>query len=188
MTLGKRVLDLAVGVPLAVALTPVASAVAVAVFLTSGWPVVINQTRVGANERPFACVKFRTMRVGVPVVAKALLERDATLYTPLGPFLRNTSLDELPQLWNVLRGEMSLVGPRPALPSQEDLLNLRRGHGITPLRPGMTGLAQVLGRESLTLSTKVRAEALYARRTSLRLDLGIMLWTVRAVLRGRGAF
>lgn len=185
---GKRLLDLAVGVPIAILISPGIAVIGLAIVATSGRPAFLVQTRVGANEKPFGCVKFRTMRLGVPVVAKALLARDANLYTPLGPFLRRTSLDELPQLWNVLHGEMSLVGPRPALPSQEDLLTLRRKHGITELQPGMTGLAQVLGRESLTLSTKARAEALYARRASLRLDLGIMIWTIRAVLFGRGAY
>ncbi len=115
--------------------------------------------------------------------------RDADRHlTPVGAFLRRTSLDELPQLWNVLRGEMSLVGPRPALPSQGDLLELRRRCDVSRLKPGLTGLAQVMGREALTLSTKVRLEALYARRESRRLDLLILLWTARAVLLGRGAF
>lgn len=184
----QRPVDLALGVPAAVVALPIVALCALIVVVTSGWPPFIYQVRVGARERPIRVLKLRTMRQGVPVVAKASLERDASLYTPPGPFLRRTSLDELPQLWNVLRGDMSLVGPRPALPSQEDLLALRRRHGVTRLRPGITGLAQVLGRESLTLSTKARAEALYARRASLRLDLGIMLWTIRAVLFGRGAY
>ena len=184
----KRATDLLIGVPAALIALPVVGALSAANILTSGWPPLIVQTRVGAGERPIRVVKLRTMRRGVPVVAKSLLARDAGLYTPLGPFLRRTSLDELPQLWNVLRGEMSLVGPRPALPSQHDLLTLRRRHGVTRLRPGITGLAQVLGRESLTLSTKARAEALYARRASLSLDLRILAWTIRAVLFGRGAF
>lgn len=184
----NRAADLVIGLPAAVVALPVVVALCVANTVTSGWPPLIVQTRVGARERPIRIVKLRTMRRGVPVVAKSLLDHRADLYTPLGRFLRRTSLDELPQLWNVLGGDMSLVGPRPALPSQEDLLELRRRHGVTRLRPGITGLAQVLGRESLTLSTKARADALYARRVSLWLDLRILLWTVRAVLFGRGAF
>lgn len=167
---------------------PLVCVIAATVLLTSGWPVFLLQRRIGAAEGPFAVVKFRTMRRDVPVLAKALLQQDDALYTPLGPFLRRFSLDELPQLWNVLRGEMSLVGPRPALPSQLDLLALRRRHGVTDLKPGVTGLAQVVGRESLTLSTKVRCEALYAKRISLRLDLLILVWTIRAVFFGRGAY
>lgn len=184
----KRALDLVLGLPLTLIALPVIAALCIANVVTSGWPPLIVQTRVGVGEHPIRVVKLRTMRRGVPIVAKALLGRRQDVYTRLGPFFRRTSLDELPQLWNVLRGDMSLVGPRPALPSQEDLLALRRRSHVTQLRPGITGLAQVLGRESLTLSTKARAEALYARRVSLGLDLRIMAWTVRAVLFGRGAY
>lgn len=184
----KRTLDLVVGIPAAVALAPLIGAVALLAFVTSGRPVFIVQTRVGADERPIRVAKFRTMKRGVPVVAKSLLAPSPEIYTPLGPFLRRWSLDELPQIVNVLRGDMSLVGPRPALPSQEDLLALRRRHGVTSLKPGITGLAQVKGREALTLSTKVRFDALYLRRHSVCLDLLIVLWTARALLSGRGAY
>lgn len=183
----SRALDLVIAVPAGLLAAPLLALLSIAVVLTSGWPPLIAQTRVGAFERPIRVLKLRTMRRGVPVIAKALLDHRADVYTPLGPALRRTSLDELPQLWNVLRGEMRLVGPRPALPTQHDLLELRRHHGVTALKPGITGLAQVLGRESLTLSTKARAEALYARRRSLRLDICILLWSIRAVLFGRGA-
>jgi O-antigen biosynthesis protein WbqP len=181
-------MDLLLGVPVAIVAVPLLAALSVLIVLTSGWPPMIVQTRVGADERQMSVVKLRTMRRGTPVVAKSLLDRRSDVYTTLGPVLRRASLDELPQIWNVLRGDMSLVGPRPALPSQHDLLTLRRRHGVTRLKPGITGLAQVLGREDLTLSTKVRSEALYARRVSARLDLLLLLWTVRAVLFGRGAF
>ncbi len=184
----KRLVDLVLGTAMAVVALPLVAALAILVLGTSGWPPLIIQTRVGAGERPIRVPKLRTMKRGVPLVAKSLMDRTADVYTPLGPFLRRTSLDELPQLWSVLRGDMSLVGPRPALASQHDLLELRRRHGVTALRPGLTGLAQVLGREDLTLSTKVRSEALYARRRSICLDLRLMVWTVRAVFFGRGAF
>lgn len=184
----KRALDLIVGLPATLVSIPLLAALSAAIVATSGWPPMILQTRVGADERPIQVLKLRTMRRDMPVVAKALLERDPAMYTRLGPFLRRTSLDELPQLWSVLTGEMSLVGPRPALPSQQDLLELRRLHGVIHLRPGITGLAQVLGRESLTLFTKVRAEALYARRVSLWLDLRVLGWTLWAVIFGRGAY
>lgn len=184
----NRAADLVLGIPAAVLTLPVVAVLCVANTVTGGWPPLIVQTRVGADERPIRIVKLRTMRRGVPVVAKSLIDPHADLFTPMGRILRRTSLDELPQLWNVLAGDMSLVGPRPALPSQHDLLALRRRDGTIGLRPGITGLAQILGRESLTLSTKARADALYARRASLLLDLWILAWTVRAVLFGRGAF
>ena len=184
----KRLLDLVLGVPIAVVISPLIALIALAIIATSGRPAFLVQNRVGANEVPFRCIKFRTMRVGVPIVAKHLFVPTADSYTPLGPLLRRSSLDELPQIWNVLRGEMSLVGPRPALPTQHDLLELRRRHGVTRLRPGITGLAQVEGRESLTMPTKVRFEALYARRQSVVLNLRIIAWTARALLSGRGAY
>ena len=184
----KRVLDLVLGIPIAVALSPLLTVVAGAVLVTSGRPVFLVQTRVGADERSFAVLKFRTMRRDAPTVAKSDLEPVADLYTPLGPFLRRWSLDELPQLVNVLRGEMSLVGPRPALPTQDRLLALRRKHRVTELKPGLTGLAQIEGRESLTTATKVRFEAHYRQHRSLAYDWCIILRTARAIFSRRGAF
>jgi O-antigen biosynthesis protein WbqP len=184
----KRLLDLAVGLPLTLVCAPIIALFCVLIMATSGWPPMIIQTRVGAGERPIRVLKLRTMKLGVPVVAKSLLDRSQAVYAPMGTALRRLSIDEVPQLLNVVAGDMSLVGPRPALPSQTDLLDLRRKHGVIPLKPGITGLAQVLGREELSLSTKVRSEALYARRMSVRLDLMILAWTIRAVLLGRGAF
>lgn len=184
----KRPLDLIGGGVGLVASVPLIAIVATLVLITSGRPVFLVQTRVGAAEQPLRVIKFRTMRVGVPVVAKSELERRREMYTPLGPWLRRVSLDELPQLINVVRGDMSLVGPRPALPSQHSLLSLRRKYGITAQKPGITGLAQILGRENMSLATKVRAETVYVHRASLALDLRILLLTVRAVLFGRGAY
>jgi O-antigen biosynthesis protein WbqP len=171
-----------------VLISPVIALLAIAVVATSGWPPFVAQERVGAHELRIRIIKLRTMRRGTPVVAKNLLPPDRDRYTLIGPFLRRWSLDELPQIVNVLLGTMSLVGPRPSLPSQRDLLALRHRYGIDAQRPGLTGLAQVEGRESLTLSTKVRFEHIYARRESLRLDALIIAWTVRALLTGRGAF
>ncbi len=187
----KRALDVIVGVPLTIALTPFMAALAVLVLLTSGWPPLIRQTRVGAAERPIAVWKFRTMRKGTPVIAKAALlgptSERAAPYTRIGPVLRRFSLDELPQLYSVVRGDMTLVGPRPALPTQDDLLTLRRACGVTILKPGLTGLAQIEGREALTLSTKVRFEAHYLRHHSLGYDLLIIARTFGAVLSRKGA-
>lgn len=184
----KRGLDLALGIPAAMVALPVVAVVAVLVLLTSGWPPFVVQTRVGAYERPIRVAKVRTMRRGTPLVAKSELRPSAGVYTPLGPLLRRSSLDELPQLWSVLKGDMSLVGPRPPVFSQTDLMALRRKHGVQEDRPGITGLAQVLGRESLTLSSKVRCEALYHRERSLGLDLAILGRTLRALVSRRGAY
>ncbi len=188
----KRPLDLALGIPFAVAAAPIILVLCAFVTFVSGWPPLIVQTRVGAGERPIRVVKLRTMRVGVPTVAKSDLLSSPGLpdkpYISGGRFLRAASLDELPQIYNVLIGSMSLVGPRPALPSQEDLLTLRRAHDVTALRPGITGLAQINGREALSLATKVRFEAHYRRHASLGLDLAILFKTARAIVSGRGAY
>lgn len=188
----KRAVDLTLAVPAAIVAAPIIATLALIVLATSGWPPIVVQTRVGARERPIKVMKLRTMRLGTPTVAKADLLRSeragaTNMYTPLGPLLRRLSLDELPQLFSVVAGEMSLVGPRPALPSQHDLLALRRRHRVTDLEPGLTGLAQIEGRESLTLSTKVRFEAHYRRHMSLCFDLAIIGRTFGAILSRRGA-
>lgn len=191
--IAKRALDLVLGTLAAIVLTPVIAACALLVLVTSGWPPYVVQTRVGAGERLFRMLKLRTMRRGAPVVAKAALLRtggaeERALFTPLGPLLRRWSIDELPQIYSVVGGDMSLVGPRPALPSQSDLLALRRRRGVTALKPGLTGLAQVKGRESLTLATKVRFEAHYLRHRSFGLDVAIIAGTPRALFARRGAY
>lgn len=192
MRIAKRGLDLAIGVPAAIVVAPVLAVLAALVFVTSGWPPLIRQVRVGAGEAPIPVWKLRTMRRGTPVVAKsALLGREAgegeVRYTPLGLWMRRFSLDELPQVYSVVKGDMTLVGPRPALPTQHDLLALRRRHGVTRLKPGLTGLAQIEGREALTVPTKVRFESHYLRHMSLGYDVGIIARTFRAVLSKKGA-
>ena len=189
----KRALDIFLGVPAAIFATPVVGLLALLVVISSGWPPFLVQTRVGADERPIRVLKFRTMRRGTPTLAKAELLRSdlaraRSLYTPLGPLMRHLSLDELPQIYHVIEGTMSLVGPRPALPSQHDLLALRRRAGVTALKPGLSGLAQIKGREALTLATKVRLEKHYLRHASIALDLSIIARTLPALLSRRGAF
>src|SRR5467141_515414 len=127
---GKRAFDLVFGVPIALLSIPVIALVAIAIALVDGLPVLLRQGRVGAHEKTFTMFKFRTMARGVPTVAKSELAPDRTVYTRLGPALRRSSLDELPQVINVLIGNMSLIGPRPALPTQLDLIELRRRKGI----------------------------------------------------------
>ena len=163
--------------------------IATTIILDSGRPVLIKQRRIGVGGGEFGMWKFRTLPVGTPQMAKADLLRDRQpATTGLGRFLRRYSLDELPQLLNVVAGTMSLIGPRPALYTQDDLVALRLAAGVLRVRPGITGLAQVSGRENLPLPEKVALDADYVRRLSPALDLLIALRTAGAVLRARGSY
>lgn len=178
----KRLSDLAM---VLVALTLLAIPmllVALAVSLTSKGPILYWSERVGRHNRLFAMPKFRSMRVGTPVVATHLLGSPHAHLTPIGSFLRKTSLDELPQLWSILRGEMSFVGPRPALFNQADLTALRTQAGVDVLTPGLTGWAQVNGRDELPVDRKVQLDLEYLRRMSLAFDLRILWLTAIKVL------
>jgi O-antigen biosynthesis protein WbqP len=182
----KRLFDMVgAGVGL-VALSPVLLGIGLAVRLESRGPALHWSKRVGRGNRIFRMPKFRTMRVGAPDVATHLLEDPQRWVTPLGRWLRRTSLDELPQLWSVLVGDMSLVGPRPALFNQDDLVALRTEAGVHALRPGVTGWAQVNGRDELPIPEKVRLDREYLERCSLAFDLRILVATARAALSGRG--
>lgn len=165
---------------------PVLLALAMAVRLTSPGPAIHWSRRVGRNNRIFAMPKFRSMRTDTPDVATHLLEDPGRWITPIGGFLRRSSLDELPQLWSVLVGDMSLVGPRPALFNQDDLVALRTEAGVHHLRPGLTGWAQVNGRDELPIPDKVRLDAEYLARRSFGFDLVIILATARTALSARG--
>ncbi len=149
--------------------------VGLVVFLTSPGPVLYWSDRVGRQNRIFKMPKFRSMRVDAPTVASHLLADPAPYFTPIGSFLRKTSLDELPQLWSIFKGDMSLVGPRPALFNQADLIAQRTEQGVHELVPGLTGWAQVNGRDELSIPEKVWLDAEYLRRQSLWFDLSI-LW------------
>jgi O-antigen biosynthesis protein WbqP len=158
-----------------------------AVWLTSGRPVLYWSDRVGRRNRIFRMPKFRTMRTDTPEVASHLLtDRNAWL-TPMGKFLRRTSLDELPQLWSILTGDMTLVGPRPALFNQDDLVALRTAHGVHELKPGLTGWAQVNGRDELPIPDKVALDAYYLKHRSVWFDLKVLAITAWKVLRRDGA-
>ena len=165
---------------------PVLLALGVAVRLTSPGPAIHWSRRVGRGNREFAMPKFRSMRTDTPDVATHLLEDPGRWITPLGRFLRRSSLDELPQLWSVLVGDMSLVGPRPALFNQHDLVQLRTEAGVERLRPGVTGWAQINGRDELPIPEKVKLDREYLERQSLGLDLAIILATARIAFTGRG--
>jgi O-antigen biosynthesis protein WbqP len=182
----KRAVDLAGALAGLVLLSPVLLAVAIAVRLESPGPALHWSRRVGRDNVIFRMPKFRTMRVGAPNVATHLLEDPDQWITPIGQFLRRTSLDEIPQLWSVLKGDMSLVGPRPALFNQDDLVALRTAGGVHRLRPGLTGWAQVNGRDELPIPRKVELDIEYLQRRSLGFDLQILFATARAALSGRG--
>jgi O-antigen biosynthesis protein WbqP len=160
--------------------------VALAVKLTSPGPAVYWSDRVGRHNRNFRMPKFRSMRIGTPAVATHLLQDPDAWLTPIGAFLRKTSLDELPQLWSILVGDMSIVGPRPALFNQEDLIALRTERGVHELVPGLTGWAQVNGRDELPIPQKVELDVEYLRRRSFLFDLRILWLTVVKVLRRDG--
>ncbi|MGB7535085.1 MAG: sugar transferase, partial [Azonexus sp.] len=142
--------------------------------------------RVGRHNRIFRMPKFRSMRIGTPAVATHLLQDPDAWLTPIGAFLRKTSLDELPQLWSILAGDMSIVGPRPALFNQDDLIALRSERGVHELAPGLTGWAQVNGRDELPIPQKVELDVEYLRRRSFLFDLRIVWLTVVKVLRRDG--
>jgi O-antigen biosynthesis protein WbqP len=178
----KRLFDLAVALAAAVFLALPIAAVAMAVRLTSPGPALYWSNRVGRQNRIFKMPKFRSMRIDTPAVATHLLQNPDQWLTPIGSFLRKSSLDELPQLWSILKGDMSFVGPRPALFNQDDLIALRTEKGVHALVPGLTGWAQVNGRDELPISQKVELDAEYLRRRSLIFDMKILWMTVLKVL------
>jgi len=160
--------------------------VSVTVKLTSPGPVLYFSNRVGRHNRIFRMLKFRTMQIGAPTLATHLLIQSEKYLTPAGSFLRKSSLDELPQLWNILIGDMSFVGPRPALFNQEDLINIRNHYGVDKLLPGLTGWAQVNGRDELSISTKVQYDIEYLQKQSFWFDIKILGLTFLKVVRGAG--
>ncbi len=182
----KRLFDLALALAAALVLLVPVLLVALAVKLTSKGPALYWSDRVGRHNRIFRMPKFRSMRVDTPAVATHLLTDPDRYLTPIGSFLRKSSLDELPQLWSILRGDMSFVGPRPALFNQDDLVALRTEQGVHELVPGLTGWAQVNGRDELPIPDKVALDAEYLRRRSFGFDLRILWLTFVKVLRGDG--
>lgn len=178
----KRLFDLAVALVAAMFLALPIVFVALAVRLTSPGPALYWSDRVGRHNRTFKMPKFRSMRIDTPAVATHLLKNPERWLTPLGSFLRKSSLDELPQLWSILKGDMSFVGPRPALFNQDDLIALRTEKGVHELVPGLTGWAQVNGRDELPIPQKVQLDAEYLQRRSLLFDLKILWMTALKVL------
>lgn len=182
MTL-KRVFDLLAALLLALVLLVPIALVALLVRLTSPGPALYWSDRVGQHNRLFKMPKFRSMRTGTPAVATHLLADPASHLTPIGGFLRKSSLDELPQLWNIVKGDMSFVGPRPALFNQADLIALRTEQGVHLLVPGLTGWAQINGRDEIPIPHKVALDRAYLEQQSFALDLKILLRTAVKVLK-----
>jgi O-antigen biosynthesis protein WbqP len=177
----KRALDLALAVPLALLACPIVLAAAIWIRLTSPGPAIFAQKRIGKDEKPFGCLKLRTMYLDTRPLPTHEVGEDAV--TKAGRILRDLKLDELPQLWNVLKGEMSLVGPRPCLPSQKELIARRRALGVYSLRPGITGLAQVQGIDMSDPKKLAEKDAEYLRDRTLRLDVEIIAFTVLGGMR-----
>ena len=182
----KRLFDLLLGLVAAMVLVVPVVVVAILVRLTSPGPALYWSDRVGRGNTIFRMPKFRSMRVGTPAVATHLLANPEAHLTPIGSFLRKSSLDELPQLWSILVGDMSFVGPRPALFNQQDLIEQRTQLGVHALLPGLTGWAQVNGRDELPIPQKVKFDADYLQRRSLWFDIQILWLTFVKVLRRDG--
>ena len=182
----KRVFDAGLGLLLLGLLALPMTLIAFAIKGTSPGPVIHWSFRVGAGNRIFRMPKFRTMRMETPAVPTHLLKNPEVYVTGIGKFLRRTSLDELPQLFSVLQGRMTFVGPRPALFNQEDLIGLRTSRGVHTLKPGITGWAQVNGRDELPIPVKVAYDAFYLENRSMRFDLRIILLTLAKTFRGEG--
>jgi O-antigen biosynthesis protein WbqP len=182
----KRGTDLVIGSTAAFVALPLCVLIAIAIRIHDGGPALYWSSRAGRNGRLFRMPKFRTMRVNAPEVATDRLAAPELWLTSIGRLLRRTSLDELPQLWSVLKGEMSLVGPRPALFNQHALISARSASGIDAVRPGITGWAQVNGRDDLTDEQKLHFDRDYVRRASLAFDCQIIAMTALRVLRSEG--
>jgi O-antigen biosynthesis protein WbqP len=182
----KRIIDLFIASAAAIVLAVPMAIIWFVVRLTSAGPALYWSDRVGRDNRIFRMPKFRTMKVGTPPVATHLLANPAAHLTAVGGLLRRTSLDELPQLWSILKGDMSFVGPRPALFNQDDLIALRTERGVHHLTPGLTGWAQINGRDELSIPAKVALDAEYLARRSVGFDLHILWLTAVRAVRGDG--
>ena len=183
----KRILDVLLSLLALVVLSPLLLVLAVIIRATSPGPVFFRQKRVGQYKSHYMIYKYRTMRTDAPKDQPTHLLKDPNAYiTPVGRFLRRSSLDELPQLFNILRGEMSLVGPRPALWNQFDLIAERDKYGANDVRPGLTGWAQINGRDELPIDVKARLDGEYVKRMSFFFDARCILGTVIKVMRSEG--
>ena len=182
----KRIFDLLIALFFGTILVLPILFLSCAVLVTSRGPVIYWSDRVGKLNKIFKMPKFRTMKIGAPLVATHLLNNPQQWLTPIGGFVRKTSLDELPQIWCILRGEMSFVGPRPALFNQINLITLRTELGLDVMVPGLTGLAQINGRDELSIEEKVKYDQQYYLNKSFLLDVKILLTTIKRVVSSNG--
>jgi len=182
----KRTFDLLLSIMLLVFLAAPMLIISIAVLVSSKGPVLYWSDRVGKNNKIFKMPKFRSMLMNTPTIATHLLDNPETYLTPIGGFLRRTSLDEIPQLFSVLIGDMSFVGPRPALFNQKDLIDLRKEKGINNLLPGVTGWAQVNGRDDLSIPDKVALDLEYLNRKSFWFDIKILWMTILSIAKNEG--
>ena len=174
----KRALDIIMSLSAIIVLSPVFLITALIVLFSDGTPVIYRQNRVGKDAKLFTIYKFRTMKNGTRLAATNELKESQNQITSCGGFLRKTSLDELPQLINILKGDMSFVGPRPLIPEEEEIHKLRLEHNVYTVRPGLTGLAQVNGRDKVSIEEKVKLDTEYVNTRSLALDIKIFFKTV----------
>lgn len=182
----KRTFDFMSSLIAIILLSPILLLLVLIIKCTSPGPVFFKQRRMGINNQEFMIYKFRTMRIDTPNVATHLLKNPEQYITPIGKFMRKTSLDELPQLFNILKGEMSVVGPRPALYNQYDLIEMRTKANVHTVRPGLTGLAQVSGRDELELDKKVYFDQQYLEKQSFFYDLKLIFLTITKVFKSEG--
>jgi O-antigen biosynthesis protein WbqP len=178
----KRLMDLSLAIAIIMASVWLIIILYLLVKITSKGPALYWSERVGINNALFKMPKFRTMKLNTPAVATHLLKNPREYLTPIGSFLRKTSLDELPQLWSILKGEMSFVGPRPALFNQYDLIALRTKRGIHHIKPGLTGWAQVNGRDELPIPEKVDFDAQYLLKQNFWFDCKVLIYTIKKVI------
>lgn len=182
---GKRIIDIILAAIILVITSPMILIVAIAIKLSSKGPVIFRQYRMGQNHRPFKLYKFRSMRIDTPEIASNDLNGE-DYHTAVGKFIRKFSIDELPQLFNVLKGDMSIIGPRPVILKETELIELRHRNGAERVRPGITGLAQVNGRDVLSDKPKARYDAQYAKTVSLKNDSKIFMQTILYVIKRDG--
>lgn len=182
----KRVFDCVTSVVLIILLCAPMLLIAMMVKITSKGPIIYWSDRIGIHNRIFKMPKFRTMYADTPAVATHLLRNPKDFLTPVGSVLRKYSLDEIPQLWSILKGDMSFVGPRPALFNQDDLISLRTEKGIHNIIPGITGWAQINGRDDIPIHQKILLDEYYLKRRSFLFDLKILLMTASKVIKAEG--
>lgn len=182
----KRLFDIIASFSALIILSPLFLIICIANLLTPDTSVFFSHERRGRRGKPFKIYKFQTMRNGTPNIATGQLENPEQYITPVGKFLRKTSLDELPQLWNILKGDMSFVGPRPLISSEMRAHRLRLEYGVYRFRPGLTGMAQINGRDELSIMKKVKYDKLYCDNWSLKLDFAILIRSIGVCLKREG--